>query len=177
MQLIDAYNALANGGTLLRPQIVRRVLAPDGSVVQDFKPQVVRQLPISQSNLSVMRVAARNVLVSRHTYNFVDEPIVVAGKSGTAEFGLRDSQGRLPFHSWFVGFTPKDPWKHATDPNGWNAVKRTDAQLSFLAFAFDSNTTGNAATEIVKYFIQLYYHLHVDLRERYLLVQNNFYGN
>jgi len=44
LQLIDAYSALANGGTLYRPQIVRRILAPDGSVVQDFTPEVIRQL-------------------------------------------------------------------------------------------------------------------------------------
>ena len=176
MQLINAYNALANGGTLYRPQIVRRVLAPDGSVVQGFKPQVIRQLPISQSNLSMMRVAARNVLVSRHTYNFVDEPIVVAGKSGTAEFGLRDSAGRLPFHSWFVGFTPKDPGSTRPIPTAGTPSAAPTAQLTFLAFAYDSRTTGNAATEIVKYFIQLHYHLKVDLRERYLLVQDNFYG-
>ena len=37
-------------------------------------------------------------MTARHTYNLVDLPIVVAGKSGTAEFGVRDRQGRLPFH-------------------------------------------------------------------------------
>ena len=56
-----------------------------------------------------MREAARNVVLVRHTYNLVDLPIVVAGKSGTAEFGLRDSKGRLPFHSWFVGVRPEAP--------------------------------------------------------------------
>lgn len=177
LQLINAYSALANGGTLLRPQIVRRVLAPDGSVVQDFQPDVIRQLAISQDNLRTMRQAARNVPVSRHTYNLVDLPVVMAGKSGTAEFGLRDSKGRLPFHSWFVGFTPKDPQKRADDPNGWNAVRRTDSQLAFLAFAFDSRTRGNAGTEIAKYFLQLYYHTDVDLRINSLLVRDNFYGN
>ena len=124
-----------------------------------------------------MRVAARNVLVVRHTYNFVDEPVVVAGKSGTAEFGIRDSRGRLPFHSWFAGFTPKDATKNPGDPNGFDAVKSTDSQLAFLAFAYDSRTTGNAATEIAKYFIQLYYHTSVDLRINSLLVRDNFYGN
>ena len=177
LQLIDAYSALANGGKLLRPQIVHRILAPDGSVVQDFQPDLVRQLPISQDNLRVMRVAARNVEVVRHTYNLVDLPVVSAGKSGTAEFGLRDSKGRLPFHSWFVGFTAGNPMKQADDPNGFQAVKTTDSQLTFLAFAYDSRTRGNAATEIAKYFLQLYYHTDVDLRIASLLVRDNFYGN
>jgi len=178
LQLIDAYSALANGGKLYRPQIVRRVLDPEGKVVQDFEPDLIRTLPISQDTLRTMRVAARNVPVSRHTYNLVDLPVVMAGKSGTAEFGLRDKQGRLPFHSWFVGFTPKDWHKHpATDPNGFEAVKGTDSQLAFLAFAYDSRTVGNAATEIVKYFLQLYYHTGVDLRINSLLTVGNHYGN
>ena len=46
LQLLNAYCALANGGTLYQPQIVRRVLAPDGSVVRDFQPEVIRQLDI-----------------------------------------------------------------------------------------------------------------------------------
>ncbi len=178
LQLIDAYSALANGGKLYRPQIVRRILDSNGNVVQDFQPDLIRTLPISQDVLRTMRVAARNVPVSRHTYNLVDLPVVMAGKSGTAEFGLRDKEGRLPFHSWFVGFTPKDWHKHpTTDPNGFEAVKGTDSQLAFLAFAYDSRTIGNAATEIVKYFLQMYYHTGVDLRIDSLLTVGNHYGN
>ena len=76
-----------------------------------------------------MRVAARRVVTVRHTYNLVDLPIVVAGKSGTAEFGVRDRQGRLPFSNWFVGFVPKEPRKTASDPKGIEAVKREDSEL------------------------------------------------
>ncbi len=106
----------------------------------------------------------------------MDVPIVIAGKSGTAEYSVRDSQGRLPFHSWFVGFTPKDARKKAGDPNGFKAVQGTDSQLAFLAFAFDSRTRGNAGTEIAKYFLQLHYHVKKDYRNRDLLVRDNFYG-
>ena len=124
IQLINAYAALANGGTLYRPQLVRRSSTATATVVERIKPEVIRKLPIDRSVLRTMRVAARNVLVVRHTYNLVDLPIVVAGKSGTAEFGIRDRQGRLPFHSWFVGFAPKDARKTASDPNGFQAVAR-----------------------------------------------------
>ena len=170
LQLIDAYSALANGGTLYRPQIVRRILAPDGSAVRDFTPDVIRQLDIDPQVLEDMRLAARRVLTIRHTYNLVDLPIMLAGKSGTAEFGIRDSQGRLPFHSWFAAFVPK----FSADQEG--DVTKTDSELAVLAFAYDSRTRGNAATEIVKYFLQLHYHLDVDLRRPDLLRRGNFYG-
>ena len=108
LQLINAYAALANGGTLYQPQVVHDVKDAAGNIVQAFKPKVIRKLDVPASVLQTMRQAARNVVLVRHTYNLVDLPIVVAGKSGTAEFGIRDSKGRLPFHSWFVAFVPEE---------------------------------------------------------------------
>jgi cell division protein FtsI/penicillin-binding protein 2 len=117
--------------------------------------------------LETMRLAARRVVTIRHTYNLVDLPLVVAGKSGTAEFGNRDKKGRLPFHSWFVAFVPKH-----------GDVRKPDSELAVLAFAYDSRTKGNMATEIVKYFLQLHYGIKKDYRNFDLVVRDNFYrGN
>jgi cell division protein FtsI/penicillin-binding protein 2 len=107
------------------------------------------------------------VVTIRHTYNLLELPIRVAGKSGTAEFGLRDEKGRLPFHSWFVGFVPRDP------ENG--SFRDEDSELVVLAFAYDSRTVGNAATEIVKYYLQLHYGIEKDYRIPDLLERGNFY--
>jgi penicillin-binding protein 2 len=167
IQLINAYAALANGGKLYQPQVVRQVTGPDGTVVRPFKPILIHKLKVPSGVLKTMRLAARNVVLVRHTYNLVDLPIKVAGKSGTAEFGTRDSKGRLPFHSWFIGFTPKDPY------NG--SFEKGDSKLVVLAFAYDSRTKGNAATEIVKYFFQLHYGIKKDYRNFDLLKRGNFY--
>jgi penicillin-binding protein 2 len=175
IQLINAYAALANGGKLYQPQIVREVVGPDGSVVRPFAPKLIRKLDVPRSDLKTMREASRNVLLVRHTYNLVDLPIVIGGKSGTAEFGLRDSKGRLPFHSWFVAFVPKHAAKTTSDPTGMKAIAREDSNLVVLAFAYDSRTKGNAATEIVKYYLQLHFHIKHDYRNFYLLQRGNFY--
>jgi penicillin-binding protein 2 len=167
IQLINAFSALANGGTLYEPQIVREVVGPDGTVIKPFEPEVLQELDVPDSVLRVMRNAARETVTLRHTYNLVDLPIKVAGKSGTAEFGKRDSKGRLPFHSWFVGFVPKN------EKTG--SFSREDAELVVLAFAYDSRTKGNAATEIVKYFLQLHYDIKDDYRNFDLLERGNFY--
>ena len=167
IQLINAYAALANGGTVHQPQIVRTVTGPDGKVVRPFKPIVLNKMDVPAGVLKTMRNAARNVVVVRHTYNLVDLPIKVAGKSGTAEFGTRDRQGRLPFHSWFVGFVPKDPYHGNFD--------KPDSQLVVLAFAYDSRTKGNVATEIVKYYLQLHFGIKKDYRLPNLLQRGNFY--
>jgi len=167
IQLINAYTALANGGTLYQPQIVREIVGPDGNVVRPFEPKVLRDMKVPGSVLAVMRNAARSTVTLRHTYNLVDLPIKVAGKSGTAEFGLRDSKGRLPFHSWFVGFVPKD------EKNG--SFDKATSDLVVLAFAYDSRTKGNVATEIVKYYLQLHFDIKKDYRLPDLLKRGNFY--
>jgi penicillin-binding protein 2 len=166
IQVLNAYAALANGGRLLQPRVVRRILASDGTVVREIEPTLIRKIDVPPRVLKTMRLAARRVVTIRHTYNLVDLPIVVAGKSGTAEFGKRDAQGRLPFHSWFAAFVPK----------GGDAAK-PNSELAVLAFAYDSRTKGNVATEIVKYFIQLHYGIEKDYRLHDLVVRDNFYGS
>ena len=163
LQLLNAYAALANGGTLYEPQVVNRVLAPDGSVVQDFQSKALSQLDVSPGVLEIMRNAARDVVTSRTTtLNLTDEPIAIAGKTGTAEFGTRDANGHLPYHTWFVGFVPNPP-------DAPFDGSKTNSQVAILAFAYASNTRGNAAVEIVKYFLQEHYHLGVDLTRPDLL--------
>ena len=169
LQLINAYAALANGGKLYQPQLVREVIGPDGTVIRGFKPKLLHKLKVKSSVLRTMRNAARNTVVLRHTYNLVDLPIKIAGKSGTAEFGRPDSKGRLPYSSFFVGFTPKDPRNGSFDNH--------DSELMVMAFAYDSRTKGNAATEIVKYFFQLHYGIKKDYRLPDLLKRTNFFSN
>jgi penicillin-binding protein 2 len=170
LQMLNAYCALANGGTLFKPQIVRRVLAPDGTVVEDFEPEVLSTVGVDPDVLRLMRLAAREVVTTRHSGNLVDLPLVVAGKTGTAEFGTRDGEGRLPFHSWFVAFVPKFTAEQAGDPAG------TDSELAIIAFAYDAVVKANAATEMVKYFLQEHYDLGVDLTRPDLMQGGNLWG-
>jgi penicillin-binding protein 2 len=163
LQLLDAYCALANGGTVWTPHVVKSETYPDGSV----HPYVPTPLitpdrptghlvnadgsPVSQQNLQTMRLATRAVVTSRHTYNLVDLPIMVAGKTGTAEFGNKDRLGRLSYHEWFVGYTPGDP------VNG--NFSGTDSKLAVVVFTYGANSWGDISTEIVKYYMALHYSL------------------
>ena len=56
---------------------------------------------------------------------------------------------------------PKNPYKAD--------FKKTDSQLVFLAFAYDSRTKGNAGTEIAKAFLQYHFHIKKDYLNRDLL--------
>jgi penicillin-binding protein 2 len=175
IQLLNAYCALANGGTLYQPHVVDEIVGPDGTV-DKVEPEVLGKVDAPASTLRIMRRAARNMVVVRHTYNLVDLPIVVSGKTGTAQFGTPDHRGVLPYHTWFVGFVPKDPWKKKSDPNGWKAAAGTDSPLAVLVFAATTGTIANAATEIAKYYLQLHFDIKKDYRNTYLLKRGNFYG-
>jgi penicillin-binding protein 2 len=153
MQLLNAYCAMANGGNLWQPQIVKSIASTDGTTttVTDIQPVLLNRLPVSQDTLETMRVATRQVVTSRHTYNLVDLPIAVAGKTGTAEFGVPDRLNRLPYHEWFVGYTPGNPYS--------DDFTKPDSQLAVVAFLYGANTWGNMATEVVKYYMMLHYKL------------------
>jgi penicillin-binding protein 2 len=172
LQLVNAYAALANGGTLYQPQVVREIVSPDGTVVRPFTPKVIRKIAAPSWVFTTMREAARQVVTSRNTYNLADLPIVVAGKTGTAEFGVRDKNGVLPYHNWFAGFIPKNAWKK-DNPTG--DVSKPDSQLAFAVFIYNAGTLGNTATEVAKYYLQLHYGITKDYRLPQYLKRTNFY--
>ncbi|HJP89670.1 MAG TPA: penicillin-binding protein 2 [Candidatus Limnocylindrales bacterium] len=172
IQLLNAYSALANGGTLYEPHVVKQIISADGTVT-DVQPTVIGHVDAPQSALRTMRKAGRNMVVVGHTYNLRDMPIVVAGKTGTAQFSAKAKN--LPFHSWIAAFVPKDPWVSKDDPHGWKAVSRTDSDLAIVVLAYDSGTRGNAATEIAKYYLMLHFGIKHDYRRPDLL-QRRSYG-
>ena len=157
LQLLNAYCALANGGTVWEPQIVKSITNGQTGAVTEVQPVALNKLhtadgkPIDPQVLEEMRLATRAVVTSRHTYNLVDLGVAVAGKTGTAEFGVPNKNGLLPYHEWFVGYTPGDPY--SAD------FSKPDSQLAVIAFIYGADTWGNVATEVVKNYMMLHYGL------------------
>ena len=65
LQVVDFIAAIANGGTLYRPQVIEKVTTPDGVEVSSFKPEVRGQLPVSENTLQELRTAMRSVVANR----------------------------------------------------------------------------------------------------------------
>jgi penicillin-binding protein 2 len=119
LQVLNAVAAIANGGTLYRPQIVREIVDGEGNVIQGFAPDVIRQIPVSAQNLDLVRQGMRGAIAGPGATAWaVNVPgVAVAGKTGTAEFFIdrnkdgipdRDREGNLPTHAWFTAFAPYD---------------------------------------------------------------------
>ena len=153
LQLLNAYSALANGGNLMRPMIVRGETDDAGNLVREYAPEVLHQVAASAANLQTMRIGAREVITTGHAYNIRDLHLAgaLSGKTGTAEFGTPTDEGVLPFHSWFVAYLP-------------SSAGATDADLAVLTFSYSAIVPGNVSLEVVKYFLQKYFELDQDLR-------------
>jgi cell division protein FtsI (penicillin-binding protein 3) len=109
LQLLRAYAAIANGGKLMRPFIVRRVVEADGTVVHENMPQVMGQ-PISKETAATVTQILRGVVEGGTGKQARVEGVPVAGKTGTAQkvdgkTGHYSARARM---SSFIGFVPAD---------------------------------------------------------------------
>ena len=109
LQMLNATAAIANGGSLYRPTVVREIRDASGHVVTPFAPHLVRKLPVSPETIGIVKEGLRAAVSHGTAWAANLEGVVVAGKTGTAEFpGQRDWEGKLPTHAWFTAFAPFD---------------------------------------------------------------------
>lgn len=108
LQMLDAMAAIANGGWLMRPMIVSRLQEHDGTVVQRYAPQRVRQV-ISDAASKQMLVALKTVPTKDGTApEAAMKDYVVAGKTGTAQKAENGAYVPGKYVSSFIGFFPAD---------------------------------------------------------------------
>ncbi|MGV1003704.1 MAG: penicillin-binding protein 2 [Candidatus Nanopelagicales bacterium] len=135
LQLAVAYAAIANGGTLWKPQVARALLNADGTVEEDIAPSATGQLPVSAGDLAYIRTALRGVIErgsARKVFaSFPTWQVALAGKTGTAEvYGQQTT-------SWFASFAP------ANDPQYAVVAMVTNAGTG-------AGTSGRAVEDIYK---------------------------
>ncbi|MGB0195576.1 MAG: peptidoglycan D,D-transpeptidase FtsI family protein, partial [Flavobacteriales bacterium] len=110
LQILNLYNAIANGGTLMRPQLVER-LESNGSVVRTIEPEVVKQRICSATTLEACQRMMRRVAdpegQGTAQFIFAKSPYTVAGKTGTARIaGPNGYDGR--YRASFAGYFPAE---------------------------------------------------------------------
>jgi penicillin-binding protein 2 len=119
LQLAVASAAVANGGTLYKPQLVRSFTDETGKVVAEVPPEAVAQVPVAPEHLQAIREGMRLSVTTGP--NVCARPDIsgleIAGKTGTAEYPELIDPNKVEYdpanirirsHSWFVGFAPYD---------------------------------------------------------------------
>jgi cell division protein FtsI/penicillin-binding protein 2 len=109
LQLLNAYSAVANGGTLMRPFLVKAILNEEGEVIKKFKPRRLRQA-IRPATAQILVDFLKDV-VNLGTGNTAQlQGLTIAGKTGTAQIpkpgggGYEEGQ----YLASFVGFFPAE---------------------------------------------------------------------
>lgn len=126
LQMANFTAALANGGTLYRPRVVKGLTGPDGRVLLNFQPEVISRVKASPKTLAEVRKGMLAVTQYNPTWRGVDNnygtsahlftdftqrareatgrEIKVGAKTGTAETGRKDEAA----FGWFTAFAPYD---------------------------------------------------------------------
>jgi stage V sporulation protein D (sporulation-specific penicillin-binding protein) len=84
IQLINAYAAVANGGNLMKPQIVKELTDSEGNIVKKFEPEVVRNVISKQTSDSLKKILEGVVSEGTGSYAYV-KGFRIAGKTGTSQ--------------------------------------------------------------------------------------------
>ena len=101
LQAANYTAALANGGILYEPRVVNRIKRSNGQE-EKIEIEVKREGFISPPVMKIIREGMRQTVESGTAQQLKDLPVEVAGKTGTAEFGIEKGQT----HAWFISFAP-----------------------------------------------------------------------
>jgi penicillin-binding protein 2 len=100
--------AMANGGHLLAPELVREVRDATGRPLTQAQPRTVNDIAVSPDVIATVREGMRQCLSAPYGTGFLfraeKAPYDGGCKTGTAQYG--GSGTDLPTHAWFVFFTP-----------------------------------------------------------------------
>ena len=112
LQMSVVVSALANGGTVYEPHLLRGIKRPDRAVYEHIRPKVVNEMHWSAESLRLVRGGMRDVVMapggtgSKAAVYGVD----IAGKTGTAEYGRKGSGKK---YAWMMAFAPFDQPRYA----------------------------------------------------------------
>jgi len=109
LQMAQVAAAVANGGKLMKPQIWKRVIDPDGRTIDTMDPSVYSEA-ISEETAAELTTAMEGVVNEGTGTNAAISGVPVAGKTGTAETpgNLACGGGVDENQAWFIGFAPAD---------------------------------------------------------------------
>ncbi len=148
MQVLNSTVAIANGGALYRPQLVRQIVDTEGNVVEEFQPELIRELPVDADVINIVREGMWGAVNSPNgTAKALSVPgVTVAGKTGTAEFYDPDiplkANNRLPTHAWFTAFAPYE-----------------DPEIAIVVFVYNGGEGSGTALPVAQEILRGYFDL------------------
>ena len=107
IQMIQAYTALANGGSMMKPYIIQSKISPEG-VVTNTVPQVVKEV-VSKKTAGILSAMLVSVVENGHGKKAAVPGYYIAGKTGTSQVARKDGKAGYEESNnigSFIGFGP-----------------------------------------------------------------------
>ncbi len=159
LQQVVAYAAIANGGTIYRPQIVRRIETANGRVIHAFAPEVTGKLEVKPQTLQIVRAGLEAVVneAGGTAYRTRLPDIRFAGKTGTAQVvtlvkrkvAVSDQSYFSRDHAWFAAYAPAQDPEIAVvvlaEHGGWGAEAAAPTASAIVHGYFELKKADDAA--------------------------------
>jgi penicillin-binding protein 2 len=139
LQMLLVTAAVANGGNVLVPHVVKELSDAENKPIQLRRNIIKRNLGLDVRNLNIMREAMRQSVADGAAFTAAVRNVVMAGKTGTAEFGEEIAPGRYREHGWFTGYAPFQ-----------------NPEIAVVVFVEEGNGSGTAAPIAAK-IVDFYY--------------------
>jgi len=149
LQMANVMAATANGGTLYQPQILHHITDSADNVVQPFQPQIIRTLPISPENWTLIYEGLEGAVAYGTATRGQVEGVRVAGKTGTAQFcddiaqemGICGVGLEQPTHAWYLAFAPVEA-----------------PEIALAVFIYNGGEGSVAAVPVAQEILDWYFH-------------------
>ncbi len=118
------YNAVANGGKMMRPMIVKRI-SKAGETWTQYQSEVIRQSICSEATLTKVKILLELVIQDGTASNINDSDYRIAGKTGTAQKVKVGGGYERAYYTSFAGYFPAESPKYSCiviidNPMGYN---------------------------------------------------------
>jgi cell division protein FtsI (penicillin-binding protein 3) len=113
LQTLTIYNAVANGGKMMKPYLVNSVMQ-DGKLIKEFKPTVVLDSICSKTTLEQLKTCLEGVVISGTAKSLQSPFFSFAGKTGTAQVA-NGNKGYTEhiYQASFAGYFPANDPKYS----------------------------------------------------------------
>jgi penicillin-binding protein 2 len=157
MQLLAMVSAIANGGTVYRPWVVKKVVSLAGDVVEQYEPEVMRRVDVKPETLAFIRQAMLGVVNEGTGARSKIPGVPIGGKTGTAQVVKKGDEKRNPDvkdHAWFVSFAPVDNPKIAVvvlvENGGFGGLVAAPVAKAVYEAAFRERQSVTGPTAVVE---------------------------
>lgn len=108
LQVAVSFLPIANGGKLLKPKLVKGILDSEKNLIEEIKPEIIREGFVKSENLEIVRQGMRQAVTEGSCRGWLDGlPVQAACKTGTAQTGKIDPVDKRKYYDgWLAVFAP-----------------------------------------------------------------------